>query len=222
MIERMKLIGVALCCVASVAATAPERASAQPGATAEERRPARRFEGLYLGVEGGRQHVIGAGNVGGLDILEEDMRGVAEFLFGGRVQINRLVIGAEGGVGLTRAEGAIDIPANDLSIAFTQKGQHSIGGQIGAALGADRDWLVFAYVTETKRRFAVDIVQSGTAFQQRDKQGMLRFGGGVEHAVHGPLRVRLKGGTGRAKFDDVTSLDPPKRFEFSGAILFQF
>ncbi|RMF63563.1 MAG: hypothetical protein D6743_10580, partial [Calditrichaeota bacterium] len=70
--------------------------------------------------------------------------------------------------------------------------------------------------SEATRNFDVTINQAGTTFAQKDEQGMLRYGIGVEKRFIGPLNLRLSVGTGRADFGDrQRNIDVERRLEFA-------
>lgn len=180
------------------------------------------FSGLYAGVEVGRNEIIGGSRVDNVDFLSQDSRAVVGFQGGWRHQFGMgLVVGVEGSLGLMDGTLNLSEPASQLDITYENNRQTTIGLTGGFAFGADKRWLLFAYISEATRNFDVTINQAGAMFAQKDEQGMLRYGIGVERQFIGPLNLRLSVGTGRADFGDrQTNIDVQRRLEFAvGALL---
>lgn len=184
----------------------------------------RRFHGPYLGAEISRQQVIAGSFVSGTDFLAEDGRFVGELVGGLRGQLPfGLVIGAELGYGVYNGDLSFDDPANSLAIRYDGGGQFTYGGTVGWAVGRKREFLIYAYVKETKRSFDVAVSTATDNFTQDDKQGILRFGAGVEKHIAGPLQLRASLGTGRADFgDQTTNIDPNSKIEAALGLIVQF
>ncbi len=180
------------------------------------------FDGLYGGVDFSRQNVIAGSLVGGVDILQEDNKFIASAFGGYRKQFGSIVIGVEGGYGRFDGELLLSDPSQQLAIAYESNSQTHYGAILGYAFGTEQDTLAFGYVSEVSRKFDVAIVSAGQSFVQRDRQGILRFGAGLEKRISGPFHARLTAGASRADFNQVTNIDPGIEFEFGAAFIFQF
>jgi hypothetical protein len=184
----------------------------------------RHFHGPYVGAEVGRQQIIAGSLVNGVDFLTADSRIVGDFFGGLRGQLPvGLVVGAELAYGVFDGSLAFSDPASSLAIAYDGGDQLTYGGTIGWAVGRERDLLVFSYVKETKRSFDVAVSTATSSFAQIDKQGMLRYGAGVEWRATGKLHLRASLGTGRADFgDQMTNVDPGSKVEGAIGVIVQF
>lgn len=184
----------------------------------------RHFHGPYLGAEISRQQVIAGSFVNGIDFLAEDSRIAGDIVGGLRGQLPfGLVVGAELAYGVFNGDLAFDDPANSLAINYDGGGQFTYGGAVGWAVGRERDLLVFAYLKETKRSFDVAVSTAAGDFTQQDKQGILRFGAGIEKRIAGVAHVRASIGTGRADFGDQrTNIDPKSKIEAAIGVIVQF
>ncbi len=181
------------------------------------------FSGLYGGVELGRQNIIGGSLIDDVDVLTQDTRTVFAFQGGLRYQFDLgLVIGIEGSLGFLDGTLSLSEPANQLDITYENSKQTTLGLIGGFAFGAQKHWLLFGYVTEATREFDVTINQADVMFEQRDEQGFLRYGIGVEKQVFSHLNLRISAGTGRADFGDrQTNIDVKKKLEFTVGGVFQ-
>ncbi|MGE3277568.1 MAG: hypothetical protein AB7O67_20830 [Vicinamibacterales bacterium] len=179
------------------------------------------FSGLYAGIDAGRQQVIGGALVDGVDTLQEGSRLVTSVFGGLRAGLSGFVFGAELGIGWLDGTLHLDDPARALRIDYDTSRQWHWLLSAGHTVGAST--LVFAYVSEVSRDFDVSVRQRGTLLTQQDGQGLLRFGGGVEHRLSGPLRLRVLAGTSRADFGDrTTNRAVGRRFELSGGAVVGF
>lgn len=179
------------------------------------------FGGVYVGVEAGRQHVIGGSLVGGVDTLQEDSRAVATVFGGLRGQIRGFVLGAELGLGRTDGDLLLSEPSRLLTVSYMNNSQWNWSLNAGHTIGSRT--LLFAYVSEVTREFDVTILRAGVTTTQQDNQGLLRLGGGIEQRIAGPLRLRATLGTSRADFGDrETNIDVGKRVDASIGIVLQF
>jgi hypothetical protein len=159
------------------------------------------FDGPYIGVSIGLHNVIGGSLVGGVDYLAQDTR-PAVVLFGGwRTEFGSgLVLGLEGGFGFEDGDLRLEDSASGLAIDYSNNFQFRYGGQIGWRID-DRN-LVFAYLSETKRDFDVAGSGPGGSFAQKDSQGLLRYGLGIDMDLGGPALLRGTVGSSRADFGD--------------------
>ncbi|WP_428409686.1 hypothetical protein [Hyphococcus sp.] len=179
------------------------------------------FDGLYLAADVGRQDMVAGALIGGVDMLEQRQRIAGSFSAGYRKQIGGWVLGLEGGYGLVDGGLSIDDPAQQLSVEARNSSQIFYGAQIGVIASEKHDLLFFTYVSQVERSYELDIVSMGSAFSQTDKQGMLRFGGGLEKKISGPIHLRVSVGTARGKFSQPVA-EPSRQLEFSGGVVFQF
>jgi hypothetical protein len=181
----------------------------------------RDFHGVYLGAEVGREDFIGGSFVDGVDFLAQDTKRVASLVAGVRYQTAvGIVVGAEGTWGSTDGDLTLEDPANDLRIDYANDTQTSIGGMLGFAAGSV---LLFAHASEVTRHFDVRVTRGGGAFDQKDEQGMLRYGIGVEATVVPSLQLRLEGGFGRADFGDArTNIEPERPLQLALGVMYQF
>lgn len=179
------------------------------------------FTGLYVGADAGRQHVIGGSLVDNVDTLQEDSRVVAAVFGGVRGQFQGFVLGAELGFGRTDGDLILSEPARLLTIDYKNDSQWHWTLNAGHTVGPRT--LLFGYVSEVTRDFEVTILRAGVTSEQQDEQGLLRFGGGIEQRITGPLRLRATIGTSRADFGDrETNIEIGKRVDASIGFVIQF
>jgi len=179
------------------------------------------FSGLYVGAEIGKQHVIGGSLVDNVDTLQEDSRVVAAVFGGLRGQFQGFVLGAELGFGRTDGDLILSDPARLLTIDYKNDSQWHWTLNAGHTVGPRT--LLFGYVSEVTRDFDVTILRAGLTSEQQDEQGLLRFGGGIEQRITGPLRLRATIGTSRADFGDrQTNIEIGKRVDASIGFVIQF
>lgn len=181
---------------------------------------AQAFSGPYAGVDVGRQHIIGGALVDGVDTLQQDDRFVTSLFGGLRAQLGGVVIGGDLGVGRVDGQLTLADPGRRLTVNYQNRSQWHWAATLGHTVGAAT--LVFGYVSEVTRSFDVAIERGGQAFTQRDEQGMLRFGVGVERKLRGPLHLRGTLGSSRADFGGrPTNIEINRRLEFSLGVLVQ-
>jgi hypothetical protein len=109
---------------------------------------------------------------------------------------------------------------HNLSIDYANDSQTSIGGTLGFARGSV---LLFAYASEVTRHFDVRVTRGEETFTQKDEQGMLRYGLGMEVAPFQRFHLRVRVGGGRADFGDAqTNIEPARPVQFSIGIAYQF
>ena len=177
------------------------------------------FDGLYIAADVGRQDLVGGALIGGVDLLEQRQRFAGNLALGYRKQFGRFVFGAEGGYGVV--DGRLSVSDPGLQIEARNGTQSFYGLQAGYVANRNRDLMAFAYLSEVSRTFNLDIVSMGAAFSQRDEQGMLRFGAGIERRVAGGLHARITAGTARGKFDSAI-MKPSRHVEFAAGLVIQF
>lgn len=191
------------------------------GAMAAE---AGRLDGAYLGLEAARQTVIAGALVDGVDVLAQDERLTASLVGGYRLALGeRLVVGVEGAVGVGDQSLRLSDPSRGLQLRYRNGFEWRVGGQVGWRLGADRGTLVFAYVSETTRAFSVSGTTARGPLRQKDEQGLLRYGVGVERALAEGWRARATAGSSRADFGDRRrNMTPDRPIEVGVAVSFGF
>ena len=207
--------------LAVVLAVAPHWAAT---AAAQPAIPDKMFSGIYLGAEAGQVNVIGGALVSGVDTLAQDSRPAITAFVGGRYQFaNRLVIGAEFGFGKEDGDLRLDDPTRGLTVDYINDTHSRLGGTIGVALGAARRTHLFAYLAELSRDFDVTITENGRVTEQRDEQGLLRYGIGLEQHLTGRLALRGTLGSSRADFGDrVTNITVDRPLEAAVGLLIRF
>jgi hypothetical protein len=186
----------------------------------QERQPT--FSGLLLAVDGARQSVIAGALHAGVDVLHQQTKFAALGSIGVRGQLPiGTVIGIELGAGPLHSRFVQSEPAMDIRVRYLGSRQRSIGAQLGQVVGARRRSLIYAYAYEMTRTFDVTIegpFGGSSTFPvtgQRDEQGILRFGLGVERMANDWLSVRVNAGTARADFGNrPTNIDVSRPFEF--------
>lgn len=198
----------------AAACLVPAAASAAPPADTA-------FDGPYIGLELGRQNTIAGALVGGVDTLKQSVRSVAALNAGYRLRLtNGLVAGLEVGYGLTDGDLSQQDPVNGLSIDYRNSTQIGYGGTFGYAWG---ETLLFAYLSEVKRSFDVTIHGPLGVGRQTDKQGLLRYGLGIERRLTDIVSVRATTGRSRADFGGRrTNIDPKHKIDVGLGVVAQF
>ncbi|NAY93390.1 hypothetical protein GTQ34_15880 [Muricauda sp. JGD-17] len=183
------------------------------------------FDGFYIGLTSGIQNIFAGSLIQGEDILAQDSRFVLEIPIGFRKQIvnDRLLIGGEVHYGF--ADGNlkhIDME-RELVIDYNFKSQYGFGITLGYVIGNKKNYLLYVYGNETKRKFDNSILSSNVSFSQKDKQGMLRYGLGFEWAFFKKLHARLSAGKLRVDFGDIqTNIDVEDQLDYNIGLLYQF
>lgn len=183
------------------------------------------FDGIYLGVAAGSQNIFGGSFVDGVDILAQDSRFVLDWAAGFRKQFfrDRILAGVEFQVGFTDGDLAYAEPAAQRSIKYENSTQSGLGLTLGIALGKRKNILLFGYGNETKRNFDVTVMDGAQSYRQKDKQGMLKYGLGVETHLWKGLNARATAGRLRVDFgDQVTNIDVEDRMDFMIGLVYQF
>lgn len=184
-----------------------------------------KFEGFYIGALGGSQNIFGGSNVEGIDVLAQKSGFVMEFPAGFRLQAlnERLVLGLEFTLGITDGNLLHMDDSKPLTINYSNSFQRGFGGMAGWAPGRGRNLLLFLYLNETKRTFDVDIRDRHGRYRQKDKQGMLKYGLGLEFPLTGILHIRASAGLMRVDFGDrITNINVEDRGDIMAGLVFQF
>ncbi|MBK8512609.1 MAG: hypothetical protein IPL56_10300 [Saprospiraceae bacterium] len=67
------------------------------------------------------------------------------------------------------------------------------------------------------------IIDSFGSYKQKDKQGMLRYGGGFEFPLGTDIHLRTSVGSGRADFgDQITNIQVNNKLDFMSGVVLQF
>jgi hypothetical protein len=187
--------------------------------------PQRRFDGFYLGANAGSQNLFGGSFVDGVDVLAQDSRFVAELFTGFRKQFlkGRLVAGAELQFGFTDGDLLHQDFANSLTIKYKNNFQNGYGLTLGGVFLKEKSLLAYAYAFETERKFDVSVHQDGGSFKQKDEQGMLRYGLGLETIIWRGLRFRSTLGRLRVDFGNLkTNIRVDDKWDFTAGVVWQF
>ena len=183
------------------------------------------FDGIYIGAMTGVQNLFGGSFVNEMDILAQESRFVLEFPVGFRKQLlnERLMVGAEMQFGITDGDLKHSEPTEELEITYENSTQWGYGLNLGFVLGARRNLLAFIYANETKRKFDVSVKQAGVSFKQNDKQGMLKYGFGLEAKIISIINIRATAGWLRVDFGDlVTNIDVEDKMDYMIGVVLQF
>ena len=183
------------------------------------------FDGFYAGVEMGSQNIFGGSLIDGKDILVQKSGFVIDFYGGFRKQFlkDRLLAGVELLFGITNGDLMHSNPEEVLEIMYKNNTQFGYGLTLGVVVGKQKRFLIFAYGIETKRKFDVDVKQGIWQFSQTDKQGMLKYGLGLEAQVYKMINVRAKVGGLSVDFGGLeTNIDVEDKMDVMFGVLFQF
>ncbi len=183
------------------------------------------FDGIYIGAMTGVQNLFGGSFVNGIDVLAQESRFVLEFPVGFRKQFlnERLMAGIEFQFGITDGDLKHSDPAEELEITYENSTQWGYGLTLGYVLGAKRNILAFMYGNETKRTFDVSIKEGGLSYKQNDKQGMLKYGFGLEASILSILNIRATAGWLRVDFGDlITNIDVEDKMDYMVGVILQF
>ncbi len=184
-----------------------------------------KFSGLYTGALFGSQNIFGGSYVEGVDVLAQKSGFVLDFPVGLRLQTlnERLVLGLEFTLGITDGDLFHQDDTKPLTINYSNSFQRGFGGMAGWVPGRGRTLLLFLYLNETKRKFDVDIRDRHGKYSQKDKQGMLKYGLGLELPLKGILHLRASAGLMRVDFGDrITNINIEDRGDFMAGLIFQF
>jgi len=181
------------------------------------------FNGVYAGLGAASQNVWGGSFVDGTDVLAQDRRNIWEMSGGWRKQFGWFVAGAEVQVGLLDGDLSLAEPGSDLAVQYENSRQFGFGLTAGASLGVARRWLAYVYAFESQRSFAVTVVNDERTFRQKDEQGFLRYGLGVETRLTRGLHARGTIGSYRVDFGDlITNIDVAGELEYTVGLVYQF
>ena len=133
------------------------------------------------------------------------------------------MLGVEARIGFTDGNLSHEDPSKSLAIHYKNNTQNSLGMVIGATFGKQKNWLAFAYGNETTRRFDVSVKSRGESFKQKDEQGMLKYGLGLERQIWRGLIVCVTTGRLRVDFGDhITNIAVDDKWDFTLGITYQF
>ena len=194
-----------LVCATALAAGIPGGAHAQAP-------DSRGSVGLFVALDAGWQNIIGGALVSGMDVLAQARRPVVTLSVGVRVETSfGLVAGVDLGVGVMRGNLRYDDPSGPLAVAYRNRTQRHWNLMVGQALGRGRETNVHLYLSEVSRAFGVDVEDRGETYRQRDEQGLLRYGLGLEREISRHFAARVRVGTSRADFGDQATNMTPRR-----------
>ena len=183
------------------------------------------FDGLYTEVNVGSQNVFGGSLVNDMDILAQESKLVTEIGLGYRKQFinNRLMAGLALSLGFLNGNLEHLDQSEPLKINYENSSQLSFGLTTGVLLGKHRRLLVFGYLNETKRKFQVTIDQPPYNFTQQDKQGMLKYGVGLEYQAFKRLHAKASFGSLRVDFGNrQTNIDVEDKYDLMMGVVYQF
>lgn len=183
------------------------------------------FDGFYVGANVGSQNLFGGSLVEGKDILAQESRFVAEAFTGFRKQLlkGRLLIGAELQLGFTDGDLMYDDPSRPLKISYENNFQSGYGLTAGGVLGKRKNVLAYIYAFETERKFDVAIRDAFGSYKQKDEQGMLKYGIGIEGHVWKGLNARAAFGRLRVDFGDLeTNINVEDKWDVAVGVVYQF
>ena len=195
------------------------------GFSQDQEQPSRHFDGIYVGLNIGSQNVFGGSFVNNMDILAQENKFVSELAAGYRKQFisNRLVAGLEASFGLLNGNLEHYDPNEPLRINYKTSSQYSYGLQAGVVLGPARRFLLFGYLNETKRKFEVTINQPPYLYNQQDKQGMLKYGIGLEFQVAKRFHLEATFGGLSVDFGELeTNIDVEDQYDTTLGLIYQF
>lgn len=185
------------------------------------------FEGLYFGLNIGKQTVFSGAFINNIDVLAQDNKPVTEFISGYRKQIfdNKIVLGGEIQIGLSDHNLMIEYIENSNSqftIDYTSKNQFSFGLNAGVVIG--NNTLLFAYGYIVKSNFDIIITEmNGTTFSQEDGQRFLRYGIGIEIPIYKSFNIKGTLGSIKVDHDDVqTNTQVDSEVNFAFGVIYQF
>lgn len=183
------------------------------------------FQGVYIGLNAGVQNVFAGSFVNNMDILAQESLFVSEMAIGYRTYLlkNRLVVGLEYSLGFLDADLEHVDNSQPLRIQYESSQQSSFGLTVGILPGSKKRLLIFLYANETKREFQVDIDQPPYNFNQTDRQGMLKYGIGLEHQIFPGIAIRSTYGRLNVDFGELeTNIDVEDKQDFTLGFTFQF
>ncbi|GMV03931.1 MAG: hypothetical protein AMXMBFR53_02130 [Gemmatimonadota bacterium] len=203
--SRPALLRAALLLTASTAI-----AACVPGETRAQSAASRGSVGLVLSFDVGGQNIIGGALVSGVDVLAQARRAVGTVSVGIRAETSfGLVGGIAIGFGAAKGDLRHEDASVPLEVGYRNRTQRHWELMVGQSFGPGRETDVHLYLSEVSRDFEVDVVEKGVRYQQRDGQGLLRFGVGLERKLSPHFGVRGRIGTSRADFGGrVTNIEP--------------
>ncbi len=181
------------------------------------------FDGFSVGADIGLQNIFSGAFIDNLDVLTQDSRVVLEFTAGWRKQFdNRLQIGVEGKFGFFDGNLMRSEPENQLEIKYENNTQVGYGVTGGYVLGSRENILLFGYATVTIREFDILIQDELGSYTQTDKEGLLRYGIGMEMLLTRVWHLRGTIGALNIDFGDKeTNIDVENKIDFSIGFVYQ-
>lgn len=186
----------------------------------------RHFDGFHIGLSVGSQNIFGGAFIDELDVLGQKNGFVVELSSGYRRQLlnSRLLIGFEFQFGITNSDVEQVDTRNQLKINYENNSQFGYGINLGIALGKNKNVLAYTYGSITKRNFDILIINTnGISFGQKDGQGFLRYGIGLETPIYKKLNIKATVGRVYVDFGDLkTNMDVDDKLDFNLGIVYQF
>lgn len=183
------------------------------------------FDGLYVGIGGGQQHLFGGAFLDGLDVLAEKSTWVWEGALGYRKQLlsNRVVLGVEVLYGLTNGRLHQIDPRSQVAVDYDNKTQIAVGISLGWVPDLQRKTLVYVFAQRLRRQFDISFTSlDGIGRTQLDTQNFDNFGLGVEYFVRKRWNVRASLSNSVVDFGDLeTSIELSSQLNYSLGITFQ-
>jgi hypothetical protein len=184
----------------------------------------RHFEGLHIGLDLGGQSIFATATVNETSIDREELRTVAEFSLGHRWQFinDRVVFGLEVKLGLTDGcfSGSIS-ESPSLAVSFENSSQTSLGYAAGYVVSEKRRLLLFTYLYQVRRNFAISIRENTLLLEKHhDSHTSLRYGLGAEYNLGRRFNSLLTLGSLSTDTANPTGADKP--IEFSLGLIYQF
>ncbi len=183
------------------------------------------FDGLYFGITGGSQNIFGGALIDNLDLLGQKSGLVVEFLSGYRKQFknSRFLLGAEAHFGLTDGNLVETDPRYLFDVNYKNNTQYGFGINGGFILGKNKNFLLYSYAHVINRKFDVEfITTNGILNTQKDGQGFIRYGLGVEVNLIKKFNARASFGKLNVDFGDlIISQDVEDKFDFNLGIIYQ-
>lgn len=195
------------------------------GCLAQNGAPRRYFDGLHLGANAGSQNLFGGSLVNGIDVLAQDARFVTELFTGFRKQFlkDRLLAGVEFQIGFTDGDLIHNNPDKSLTINYKNSFQSGYGLTLGGIFFKKKILLAYAYAFETERKFDVTIRDAFSTYKQKDEQGMLKYGLGLEVKAWRGLHARATAGRLRVDFgNQETNIRVDDKWDFMAGVAWQF
>ncbi len=183
------------------------------------------FDGMYVGLAGGQQHLFGGALLDGIDVLAERSSWVWEGALAYRKQLlsNRVVVGVELVFGLTNGQLRQIDSRSQVEVDYKNETQTAIGVSLGWVPDLPRKTLVFVFAQRLRRQFDISFNSlDGMHHTQLDTQNFDNFGLGAEYSLRKRWNLRASLSKSVVDFGDLeTSLELNNPLNYSLGITFQ-